>query len=458
MIKISGFYKNGMSAEQLADSVIKHLFNDEEPSFPINPFDIINQFGVVYQFMDFEKLEGIYCIPEDEDDIPVIGINFQRNIQRQRYTAAHELCHHIKDQNNRICPIYGVKNDIEKFADQFASALLMPSKQLKEQAKKYAKKGKVDLQGALYISTYFGTSFEATVFALAYRLNMLVGSTDPKETKKTIKKFHPDKKKVELNLDVENIILWEQIVNSYTYFWNVSNSFAWNIFKNDFIYNENRLERLNLDDDVVAEIIADLRYNESKSTYCTDECKEIVEVLGHSVMYDYIYDNNDKLDIYKVQKLHKMLYKYAPFPEAGGVFRQDNNFVTGANFETLDYSQVVPAIIALDAPIKTLVDNIISLSNAEVILEASKIHHRLTVIHPFADGNGRCSRAILNWIFRLKGLPPIYIKFPEKEEYYAGLKNVDTEGNWDKLYRILMKETIKSSIQLNRVSVDLYNV
>lgn len=139
MIKISGFYKNGMSAEQLADSVIKHLFNDEEPSFPINPFDIINQFGVVYQFMDFEKLEGIYCIPEDEDDIPVIGINFQRNIQRQRYTAAHELCHHIKDQNNRICPIYGVKNDIEKFADQFASALLMPSKQLKEQAKKYAR-------------------------------------------------------------------------------------------------------------------------------------------------------------------------------------------------------------------------------------------------------------------------------------------------------------------------------
>lgn len=93
-----------------------------------------------------------------------------------------------------------------------------------------------------------------------------------------------------------------------------------------------------------------------------------------------------------------------------------------------------------------------------MILEASKIHHRLTVIHPFADGNGRCSRAILNWIFRLKGLPPIYIKFPEKEEYYAGLKNVDTEGNWDKLYRILMKETIKSSIQLNRVSVDLYNV
>lgn len=458
MIDIGNFYKRGMSAEQLADQVIRYLFNEEAPSFPINPFDIINQFGLVYQFMDFEKLEGIYCIPEDENDIPVIGINFKRNIQRQRYTAAHELCHHIKDQNSSICPISGAKNEIEKFADRFASALLMPSRYLKELANKYAKRDKVDLLGALYISVYFGTSFEATVYALAYRLNMLAGSTDSEEIKKSIRKFHPDKKREELDLDVENIALWEQIVNSYTYFWNVSNSFAWNIFKNDFIYHENRLERLNLDDDVVSEIIADLRYNKSESTYSTDECKEIVEVLGHSMMYDYIYDTNDKLDIYKVQKLHKILYKYAPFPEAGGVFRQDNNFVTGAEFETVDYSQVVPEIIALDGPTKELVENITTLSNSEVIFEAAKIHHRITVIHPFADGNGRCSRAVLNWIFRLKGLPPIYIKFPEKDEYYAGLKSVDTVGKWDKLYKILMRETIKSSIQLNRVSIDSYNV
>ena len=107
------------------------------------------------------------------------------------------------------------------------------------------------------------------------------------------------------------------------------NAFVIEIGCNDFIYHENRLERLNLDDDVVAEIIADLRYNETKSTYCTEECREIVEVLGHSVMYDYIYNTEEKLDIYKIQKLHKMLYRYAPFPEAGGAFRLDNNFVTG---------------------------------------------------------------------------------------------------------------------------------
>ena len=411
MIEIHSFYERGMSAEKLADKVMKYLYEDSEPSFPINPFEIINRFGVMYQFMEFEKLEGIYCLPEDCDDIPIIGINFSRNIQRQRYTAAHELCHHIKDQNSSICPIRGQKNDIEKYAEQFASALLMPKKQLKEQADRYANGGKVDLTGALYISVYFGTSFEATVYALAYRLNMYAGNSDSGEIKRAIRNFHPDRKKAELNLD----------------------------------------------DDVVAEIIADLRYNGAKSTYCTDECREIVEVLGHSAMYDYIYNTMDKLDIYKIQKLHKMLYQYAPFPEAGGVFRQDNNYVTGAQFETVDCLEVVPQIVALDNPIKELTENLPKLTNAEVILAAAQIHHRLTVIHPFADGNGRCSRAILNWIFRLKGLPPVYIKYPEKEEYYAGLNEADVSGRWDKLFRVFMRETIKSSMQLNKVSVDSYN-
>ncbi len=457
MIDIKNLYEKGMSAEKLAERVLNSIFPNAKPSFPINPFDIINRFGLVYQFMEFEKLEGIYCIPENEDDLPIIGINFGRNIQRQRYTAAHELCHHIKDRNSSICPIYGQKNSAEKYADQFASALLMPRDELKQQAKKYAKNGKVDLLGALYISLYFGTSFEATVYSIAYRLNMYDGDIDSDSIKKAVRNFHPDRKKAELNLDLENVNLWEQIVDTYVYFWSVSNKFAWNVFKNDFIYHENRLERLNLDDDVVAEIVADLRYNGSQSSYSTNECKEIVEVLGHSKMYDYLYDTNDKLDIYKIQKLHKMLYQYAPYPEAGGVYRQDNNFVTGAEFETLGYEQVVPAIIALDKNVKEITENLSDLTDSEVIKQAAQIHHRLTVIHPFADGNGRCSRAILNWFFRLKELPPIYIKFPEKEEYYAGLKSVDVSDNWDKLYKVLMRETIRSSIQLNRISVASYN-
>lgn len=114
MRDVAELYHGGMSAETLAQEVLRLYFGDKNPSFPIEPFKMIRDFGIVYQFMEFKDL----------DDIPIIGINFGRPITRQRYTAAHELCHHIKDRGNSICPISGKKNMIEKYADAFASELL----------------------------------------------------------------------------------------------------------------------------------------------------------------------------------------------------------------------------------------------------------------------------------------------------------------------------------------------
>ena len=451
MIDITGVYVTGMKPEALATKVLSIYFKDEEPSFPIDPFKIIREMGIIYQFMDFKDLEGIYIVPEDENDIPLIGINFNRPIARQRYTAAHEICHHIKDRDSGVCPIYGRKSLAERYADSFASELLMPIQYLKQEAEKYALNGKVSLDDALKIAEHFGTSLQATAFSLAYKLEMLDGDTDANAIKKKIKKYQPDKKKLEMGLDTENVILWEQAVNSYEFFWSVDNKHAWYIFKNDFIYHENRLEKLNLDDDVVAEIIADLRYNKTDSQYCNEACDEIIQVAGHSELYDYIYDTDERLEIYKIQKLHKLLYTYAPFPEAGGVYRQSNNFVTEAEFETTDFHDIFTELIKLSLPMQDLVGNLGTMSFSDVIEASARIHHGITVIHPFADGNGRCSRAMLNWIFRLKGLPPVYIKFPEKEEYYEALKMADSGQGYSKLYKVLMKESIRSSIKLNQI-------
>ncbi|MEG0848207.1 MAG: Fic family protein [Niameybacter sp.] len=245
----------------------------------------------------------------------------------------------------------------------------------------------------------------------------------------------------------------EQVVDSYEFFWNVGPNIAWYKFKGDFIYNENRLERLDLDDDVVAEIITDLRMKRSDSEYCKDSFEEIIQVLGHAAMYDYIFDTEDKLTIYKIQELNRQLYQYAPYPEAAGAYRRENNMVTGAEFETLDYTQVISEIVNLDSNVRHIEENAREMNYSEYIKEVVKVHHRLTVIHPFWDGNGRCSRAMLNWMFRLKGIPPIYIKFSEKEEYYEGLKEVDSTGDFRRLTKVFLKEVIRSSMQLNKVDI-----
>jgi hypothetical protein len=70
------FYK----PEILAKKVLEIYFSQRIPSYPIDPFDILKQMKVVYQFRDFKDLEGIYIVPEDEDDIAIVGINNNRPI------------------------------------------------------------------------------------------------------------------------------------------------------------------------------------------------------------------------------------------------------------------------------------------------------------------------------------------------------------------------------------------
>ena len=79
---------------------------------------------------------------------------------------------------------------------------------------------------------------------------------------------------------------------------------------------------------------------------------------------------------------------------------------------------------------------------SEVIKEIVKIHHRLTVIHPFADGNGRTSRAFMNLMLTRYGLPPIYITTDKKDEYIKLLNYVDANGDINALYEFLLKEII----------------
>lgn len=449
-ISVSDLYHIGMSPEKLADKVIGACYGDDEPSFPIDPFKMIREFGVIYQFVDFKGLEGIYILGDNEDDIPLIGINFNRPITRQRYTAAHELCHHIKDQNSKICPITGERNSVENYADRFSSALLMPIKYLKQEAEKYQENGYVSRDNALYMAEYFGVSFEACVFALAYRLNMLEGDMDAGKIKRTNRKFGPDRRRLELGLDCEFENLWAQIIDSYEFFWNVSNDIAWFKFKNDFIYHENRLERLDLDEDEVAEIVADIRCNKDESEYCKAEYKEIIEVAGHASMYDYIFETEGKLHIYSILDLHIKLYQFAPHPEAGGMLRKVNNFITDSCVETVEYNQIYQKLAELDAVVKDTLSNIDAMSVSRVVVNATYIHYQLTIIHPFDDGNGRCSRALLNWILRKKGIAPIYIKYPEKEEYYEALKQIDIYQDYRKLHKVIMREIVRSAMELNK--------
>ena len=54
-------------------------------------------------------------------------------------------------------------------------------------------------------------------------------------------------------------------------------------------------------------------------------------------------------------------------------------------------------------------------------------HCRFENIHPFADGNGRVGRLLLNYLLMALDLPPLNIAFDTREQYYEALERYNTD-------------------------------
>ena len=53
-------YCPGMTPQALATKVLNDRFREGMPSLPIDPFKLMREYGIVYQLMEFENLDGDY--------------------------------------------------------------------------------------------------------------------------------------------------------------------------------------------------------------------------------------------------------------------------------------------------------------------------------------------------------------------------------------------------------------
>lgn len=232
----------------LADDVLEKIIRQEgKIVFPIDPFQLLKKFGIILTFSDFEKLEGI--ILNDENDVTIVSINRKRPWTRQRFTAAHEYCHYVKDlkkeerQLNYIDCFIDSKAQIEKFADEFASHLLMPRFKLKELCEKYKNKdGYIDFESITLIAEFFVVSFKSCLNRIAYEFNMIEGNISPSELNKRVRNYHPDQKRKELISKNNDVLLLENIVDSLSYCMIDLSHHIGKKFLNEFIYYDNKLE------------------------------------------------------------------------------------------------------------------------------------------------------------------------------------------------------------------------
>ena len=441
------------SAEKMAAAYLVQYFGNKRIEYPINPFQMLKDEGILFSFMKSRSLEGVYIPASDENDIPMVGINADRPITRQRFTAAHELCHHFRDADKEIsCPIFGTKNDMERFAEGFAAALLMPLQELRAQVNKRKNiRGEVTFDDVLEISVYFGVSFEACLRRIAYQIHAISGNVENDELKKRMRKYAPDNVRKKKHISYADLYAGiidccqEQFTFSPT-------DQARFIYQNDYIYNDSRMEGLDVTPEQAAEIVTDLRLNAQNSEYCTEANEAFLSVAGHYLMYQEIFSVpvSDELDVYDLFDLNRKLFSRYPFPEVGGRVRQNNTLALGAKFETADYQDIFTELDKLNEEVKDVFARKQDMPMSEYVKWVARTHHRITVIHPFQDGNGRTSRAFMNVQFVRAGMLPIYIKAEEKEKYFEALARADLTGDYNELYEIVYRLIIKACVELNR--------
>lgn len=431
----------GNSPRELAQTFLKDYYKKTDIVYPINPFQMLKDLKIYFVFRDFSKAEGIYIPAKSRKDIAIVGININRPIQRQRFTAAHELCHHLKDSTtNYICQI-GDDKKTEKYANNFAAELLMPINDFRKKVSEYIYDGEIEDFDILKVANYFGVSYEACLRRI---FEIFLNKTPSyNEIKKLIDDFKPNKQKEKLKL--YDYPLYKQIIDSIADEFTIkTDKFTCEVFKSEYIFYDSRMEGINVDKQKAGDIIADLRLYKQNSKYCKETNQNIIELAGLSFMYDYVFEHtNDDISIYTSKELNKLLYSTAPHPENTGEYRKSNTLVEGAKFETIDYHNIPAEMMYLGSEIDNILyDN--ESNTSDYIEKIIRLHHRLTIVHPFQDGNGRTSRSLCNMLLLRRNIPPVFFTNENKKEYKDSLRIADTEKIYEPLYESFFKSIIKS--------------
>ncbi len=170
-----------------SDAINLRKYFGEDIYSPIDIFSMLNNsedFTVVFYPMS-DRISGI-CIRENGNRI--IGINSTLTYGRQRFTAAHELCHLFFHNNFKsiICAkdIDKNKDSQEKEADMFASYFLAPYEAMNDfiVTKLKKQKGNLDINDVVKIEQNYGLSRQATLWRL---INEGYLSIDDSESMKT---------------------------------------------------------------------------------------------------------------------------------------------------------------------------------------------------------------------------------------------------------------------------------
>ncbi|WP_419783504.1 Fic family protein [Maridesulfovibrio sp.] len=146
---------------------------------------------------------------------------------------------------------------------------------------------------------------------------------------------------------------------------------------------------------------------------------EHLEATNHAHAINLVYalvEQGDPLDVRTIKEIHSLILKGIDDRNAG-VFRTVNVTISGAEHVPPDFLNLQDEM-----------DRFMAWYNGDgaelhVVERAARVHVDFVKIHPFADGNGRTSRLLMNLELMKGGFPPVVFQNSERLSYYEALED-----------------------------------
>lgn len=178
----------------------------------------------------------------------------------------------------------------------------------------------------------------------------------------------------------------------------------------------------------------------------TGNPRALFEQQNQKMCYELLKEKivkKEPLSMELIKEIHRALTggtyderRYIDNEERPGEFKK-HDYVTGIH-------EVGSAAKDVESNLMKLIDEVNAYEGKDVLKAAAYLHARFEFTHPFADGNGRVGRTLLNYYLMTNNHPPLIFYDENKRMYYECLQKYDETEDLNSLYEFLRYETEKT--------------
>ena len=128
--------------------------------------------------------------------------------------------------------------------------------------------------------------------------------------------------------------------------------------------------------------------------------------------------------------------RYIVNGERPGEFKK-HDYVTGKN-------EVGSPPDEVENDLAELIEEVNAIGAKAPLKAGAYLHARFENIHPFADGNGRVGRTLLNYWLMINNYPPTIVYEEDRRAYYDALQDYDEQEDLTPLVQFLEAQTVKT--------------